>query len=227
MEIILVRHAQAATGGEDKVDPPLTDTGKRQAEALARAAAGWKRPAEILVSPTRRTRETAAPLAATLGASPEVSDWLEEIRPPREWLDMAPEKLRAVLKSSRARPPDEWWEGMPGGESFRAFQERISSNLRGALERRGARPSSSAAPVRSWEISNREAVLILVAHAAANAVVLEYLLGLEPVPWAWHRFEFVNTSVTRIKAFPLMGAHVFSLVEHSGATHLPAELRTH
>jgi broad specificity phosphatase PhoE len=227
MEILLIRHAQAETAAGDKADPPLSDTGKRQAESLARAAAAWKRPAEILVSPTRRTRETAAPLAGVFGVSPEPADWLEEIRPPSEWLAMPADQLRTLLKSARARPANEWWAGMPGGEPFREFQERICTHLREALERRGARPSSPGTPVRTWDISNREAVLVLVAHAGANAVAMEYLLGIETVPWAWHRFEFVHTSVTRIKAFPLMGAHVFSLVEHSGANHLAPELRTH
>ena len=64
--VILVRHAEKGTGD----DPALTEAGAIRAEALARVV-GDLDVARILVSPTRRTRDTAAPAAESLGVTPE------------------------------------------------------------------------------------------------------------------------------------------------------------
>ena len=68
----LVRHAEKVIGDavmkiEDPRDPPLTEAGQARAEALADRleASGIT---EIWSSDTTRTRDTAAPLAARLGA---------------------------------------------------------------------------------------------------------------------------------------------------------------
>ena len=67
-QVILVRHAEKATdaGG----DPPLSAAGKARAEALAAALADAGVSA-ILVTPLRRTRDTAAPIAQELGLVPQ------------------------------------------------------------------------------------------------------------------------------------------------------------
>lgn len=62
--LILVRHGQVAANAEGlllgRADPPLTETGYRQACALA---AALPRPARIVSSPLLRARHTAAVLA--------------------------------------------------------------------------------------------------------------------------------------------------------------------
>jgi phosphohistidine phosphatase SixA len=69
--IVLVRHAERA--GPSAEDPPLTVTGDERAQALARLLddAGIT---QIHASDTRRTRETARPLATTLGLEIEQYD---------------------------------------------------------------------------------------------------------------------------------------------------------
>ncbi|MBB5205483.1 phosphohistidine phosphatase SixA [Inhella inkyongensis] len=64
--VVLVRHAEKASGA----DPGLTAAGKRRAEALAEALAhaGIR---YILSSDAQRTRATAAPLAERLGLQVE------------------------------------------------------------------------------------------------------------------------------------------------------------
>lgn len=62
-----MRHAQADApprGGSDR-DRPLSDSGRRDAEALARKIGqeNW-RPGKIICSPARRTRETLTPIEA-------------------------------------------------------------------------------------------------------------------------------------------------------------------
>lgn len=59
--LLLIRHGKAAAGWDQDLDPGLDALGREQAEAMAAALAA-RGPLPILVSPMRRTRETAAPL---------------------------------------------------------------------------------------------------------------------------------------------------------------------
>ena len=58
--LLLVRHGQTAANAEGlflgRADPPLTELGHRQADALARAL---PRPARVIASPLRRAQDTA------------------------------------------------------------------------------------------------------------------------------------------------------------------------
>ena len=62
---ILVRHGAVDPGGSD---PALSDIGHQQAAALARRFADLQ-PRAVYATPTRRARETAAPLAAAAGVA--------------------------------------------------------------------------------------------------------------------------------------------------------------
>lgn len=83
MRLLLLRHGQThgnTSGALDTALPglQLTELGYRQAQAAAQALAG--EPIErIVISPTHRTHQTAAPLAALLGLSPETREGLREI----------------------------------------------------------------------------------------------------------------------------------------------------
>ena len=67
--VLLVRHAEKAAVPGD--DPPLSEAGTTRARALADSLRGVGVTA-VIVSPRRRTAETAAPLAAARGLTPEV-----------------------------------------------------------------------------------------------------------------------------------------------------------
>jgi broad specificity phosphatase PhoE len=67
--IVVVRHANKAPVPVD--DPPLTAEGVKRAQDLAAALRGAG-VAGIITTQLRRTRETAAPLAAALGLTPQV-----------------------------------------------------------------------------------------------------------------------------------------------------------
>jgi len=93
--LYLVRHGKAAAGWGAEIDPGLDAQGRAQAEAMARALAPLG-PLPILVSPMRRTRETAAPLEARWGTTGLVEPAVSEIPSPsndlqvrRAWLDRA------------------------------------------------------------------------------------------------------------------------------------------
>jgi len=79
--IHLVRHGRHAEVGHvlsGRSDIGLSDLGHAEAEALAAHLAG--RPiASIHSSPRRRTRETAAPIAARTGLPVQIADALDEI----------------------------------------------------------------------------------------------------------------------------------------------------
>jgi phosphohistidine phosphatase SixA len=67
--IVLVRHAEKATGGGN--DPPLSTLGNDRAEALA-AAVAQSDIQHVLVTEYRRTSETAAIVTAATGLVPQV-----------------------------------------------------------------------------------------------------------------------------------------------------------
>ena len=67
--VLLVRHAEKAQ--EPAGDPPLTAAGAERARALAEALRDAKVTA-IVTTQLRRTRDTAQPLAAALGLTPDV-----------------------------------------------------------------------------------------------------------------------------------------------------------
>lgn len=224
----MVRHAQPAwvRDGKSVLDPELTELGQVQAERLARRLGTLSvQPTELIVSPTRRTRQTAAPIARALELDPVVVEGLEEIRLPSEWEGAPAETIGNALRAARDRSAEDWWAGLPGGEGFTDFAERIRSCLWSLLSDRGLRPPEHAeAPWSRTRDEKRR--LVIVAHGGTNAVITSLLLGIEHVPWAWERFITLHAAMTRLQARPLLGGWLFGLREHSDAGHLDPELRS-
>lgn len=79
VELLLIRHARPARthAAEGPADPPLTDLGHRQADALAAWVAEEGVDA-VYASPLKRARETAAPLGEKLGLTVEIDPSLSE-----------------------------------------------------------------------------------------------------------------------------------------------------
>lgn len=225
MELVLLRHAQPEWNRRDtaQVDPGLTDLGHRQAALAADRLAGVRFD-EVLVSTARRAQQTAAPLRAQLDgvASPDRA-WLHEIRMPDAWQGTPSAEVGRVLAQARGRPRAAWWDGIPGGESFRGFHARVTSGLVDELSRLGVLPDEDGL----WQVpaDDRRRVLI-VAHAGTNSVVLGRLLGLEPEPWEWERFASDHASLTTLRSVAIGGSHIFSLQRFSDVSHLPPELVT-
>jgi broad specificity phosphatase PhoE len=170
---------------------------------LVKNCATWRGATELLVSPTLRTQQTAAPLSEELKLKPTIAPWLEEIR--------FGEANKGVL-------------GIPDPATFKNFQVRIMSGLGRFLAGKGVTP----APPGLWRVSGKnEHRVVVVGHGGTNAVALECLLGIEPVPWSWFRFGFVHTAVTRLKTLPVKETYTFTLVKHGDTRHLPKELRTY
>ncbi len=118
--LILVRHGQTAANAEGRLlgraDPPLTDLGRRQAEALA---AALRSPARVISSPLERARATAA----GFGLPVEVDErWIELDYGALDgvaWGDVAPAVWDRWRADCRFVPE--------GGESLVALGLRVRS----------------------------------------------------------------------------------------------------
>ena len=80
MTIYLVRHGLAAAGVGD-LDPGLAELGHEQARAAADALRTVKA-VRLVVSPLKRTRETAEPVATALALAPEIRSEVAEVFDP-------------------------------------------------------------------------------------------------------------------------------------------------
>jgi probable phosphoglycerate mutase len=224
VEIVLIRHGQPewVRDGLNVVDPPLTDLGHRQAEMMAESLAGEEFD-EVLVSPLLRARQTAAPLYARLGRPEQMEPWLEEIRDPG-WHGTPAEKAEQAYREMRERPVADRWHGLDGGESIRAFTERIHAGANEFLAGRGVVRVDHELPV--WSIAEPGRKIALVAHAGTNSVTIGHLLGLQPTPWEWDRFVLGHASVSRLEALPVHDAFTFSLTSLSGVEHIAPDERS-
>jgi ribonuclease H / adenosylcobalamin/alpha-ribazole phosphatase len=135
---LLLRHGQTPLSTEKRFagigDIELTETGVRQAKLAGERLAARGGVDVIVTSPLRRARETAAEVAAAIGA-PVVTD--EDLR---ETDFGAWEGL--TFAEAQQRWPDEvtTWLGdpevaPPGGESFAAVGIRVRRALAGLLDR--------------------------------------------------------------------------------------------
>lgn len=226
MELIFIRHAQPAWVVEEKsvLDPLLTQLGIRQAKRLAEHALSWSPVDALFVSPTRRTRETAAPLAEALGLEPQVLDWFEEIRLPREWEGAPADHVSKLLRGSRRRRTSDWWRGVHDAEPFSDFERRIVGGLTDLLAAEGAHPIEADGP-GDWKVT-RPRRLVFIGHGGSNSVAIGHLLGMTSVPWPWERLVALHASISRVKATELLAGHIFGLRDHSNVGYLPKEMRS-
>jgi probable phosphoglycerate mutase len=224
MDILLVRHAQPEWDRDEisNVDPGLTRRGVEQAAILAERML-HERVDLLLVSTARRAQETARPVRARQSGVPtEDRAWLHEIHMPAHWDGTPADEVNRALSEARQRSRDLWWEGMPGGESFRDFHARVTIGLTAELEGLGIVQRED----RLWTVPPEVPEVTMVAHAGTNSVVLGHLLGLEPEPWEWERFASDHASITRLRTTRIAGGHIFSLQGFSDVSHLPPPLVT-
>ena len=146
--VLLVRHGTTPTTG--KVLPGrapglhLADRGKEQAETVAGRLASWvtrtatpsvrgaadtpESPIKaVYASPLERTRETAAPIARSLGLKAQVHRGLLEC----DFGDWTGAELKKLMKLPEWTTVQRYPSGFcfPGGESFTAMQARIVTTL--------------------------------------------------------------------------------------------------
>ncbi|MFF3753719.1 bifunctional RNase H/acid phosphatase [Streptomyces sp. NPDC002018] len=138
---VLLRHGETALTPEKRFsgsggsDPELSAIGRRQAEAVAVALAARGTVQDIVSSPLRRCRETAAAVASRLGLDVTVEDGLRETDfGAWEGLTFAevreryPDDLSAWLASPAVAPTG-------GGESFTTVGRRVRAARDRLLDR--------------------------------------------------------------------------------------------
>jgi broad specificity phosphatase PhoE len=224
VELVFIRHGQPEWDrlGRTVQNPCLTEAGLEQAALLGESFRG-RHVDRILVSPLLRSQQTATPVIDAVGIEPETLPWLAEIESP-QWEGTPSETVEAIFAEALAKPLDEQWDGLPGGESFRDFHRRITAGLAGLLDELGCERLTPFPPL--WRLTDPGPTVVIVAHAGTDAVCLGHLLGIDPVPWEWERFVSFHASVSVVRPVPIAEAHSFSLHRFSDTSHLPPHLHT-
>ncbi len=197
-------------------EPDLSSVGVVQAERLA-ACLGGNTYDYFYCSPLARARQTAD----AFGRPYKVLSWLAEYRTPA--LEGTPtEQVREFLETVRRRPLDEWWEGIPGGESFRHFQERIAGGVEPLLtvDHRASVHAHEGSSWRTWRVPEEVQRILIVAHGGTLSVLISHLLGIEPVPWAWERFPLSWAGYAVLRSVTLGDASVWGLKTFNAVEHL-------
>jgi probable phosphoglycerate mutase len=140
--LILVRHGHQQPPGNgaplpsEWVDPPLSDIGRRQAEAVADALAR-ERVDVVYCSSLRRARDTGEAIASRHGLEPTV---LPELREVEIFRDLPPETRVQDLLSELVRRGmverfvrERSWDAYPFSESSASFRSRILTVMEGVL----------------------------------------------------------------------------------------------
>ena len=227
MDLLLVRHGQP-DWSPDRIarnDPDLTLLGHEQARRVGRRLGEMEQVDELWVSSMNRARQTAVPVSSELELVPEVHDWLQEINNPPEWDGSPADEIENAFRDNNLRSMEEMWDGLPGGESFRVFHQRVVTGLEMTLTAHGISPIH-AGHRHLWDVDDPNRRVIIVAHAGTNAVVLGHLLGLDPVPWEWERFAQPHTGLTRLTMTRISTGWAFSLRQLGDVTHLRPEMVT-
>ncbi len=221
MELYLVRHGQPdwTPSRIARNDPNLTELGHEQASRVGHRFGNVADVAEIWVSPMARSQETSVPVAAELGLESETYDWLKEIQNPPTWDGEPAEVIEQAFADANFRSMEEMWDGLPEGESFLEFHQRVATGLTETLDSHGVHPASPG-DRHLWTVDDPDKRVVIVAHAGTNALILGHLLGLDPVPWEWDRFRQPHTGVSRLTTFQVSTGWAFSLRQLGDVTHL-------
>ncbi|HEX2486649.1 MAG TPA: histidine phosphatase family protein [Myxococcota bacterium] len=220
MEIVLVRHGEPdwEPDGFAVDDPELTARGRAQAERTAEALARESFDA-LYVSPLRRARETAEPIAKRHGLEARTASWMRELGLP-PMAGVAKAEVRRFFEEARARDLEKWWDGPPGGESFRHFHERVVAGVESLLVGEHRMELHEDSGHRIWRLPDAERRILLVAHEGTNALIVSHLLGIDPVPWEWVRFSSSWTGISRLRTVPVASGAVWVLARFNDEAHL-------
>lgn len=180
-ELVLVRHGSSLREeGESMVggrrDPVLSPDGHTQAEAVARRLTETP-VAAMFVTPLQRTSQTAAPLAAVLGQTPEVVEELREVcLGDREQGHNAaaerdePRRVSKLFEAGR-------WDVIPNAENHDVFADRVRRGIEHIADATGA-----------------DATAVVVTHAGVIAEACRQITGSDAFAFLYSD----NGSLTRL-----------------------------
>lgn len=206
VRLVLVRHGQTAANLERRIQGQggagLSPVGAEQAERTAAWLAAVHPGATVVSSDLQRSRETAAPIAARLGADVVTDEGLRE-RDFGAWTD----QLVSDLAGTWPELAERWARGEDvvadvGGESSAQLTDRVVATLR-----------------RLVDGIEDGATLVCVTHGGPVWHGTHGLLDIEPPRLG----PVANGSITRLTVAD--GVAVLDSWNELG--HLPAELHTH
>ena len=186
MRLHLVRHGETAHNrdglGLGRADAPLTEHGRRQAEAAVERLA--REPlARVLTSPLGRAEAIARPLAERAGAPLEVRAELIELDVGEtEGLPLAEIAERFPAFVAAWRGPDAATAEMPGGESLAQLAARLEP-LAAEL---------SALPDDGDDVA-------VVSHNFVLRLLVCRLLGLEPAAFRAFALDLASLSTLSLR----------------------------
>ena len=204
-EVLLVRHGSSARSTPEapialvdgKSDPPLSDLGRRQADAVAERLAR-SRIDSLFVTPLQRTQQTAGPLARRLGLRPTVIPDLREV-----FLGIWEGQLNARIVGDAVLAEHVFtaqrWDVIPDAESMNRFSERVRRGLE--------RLADTVGP---------DAVAVAVVHGGVIAEACRQVTGSE----AFAFLSAENGSVTRIMR---LATGRWGLISFNDTAHLEAD----
>ena len=179
MKLYLIRHGESTYNAEGRIqgqsDVPLSELGRRQSRAVARAMAAV--PAEaIYSSPLCRALEVAKDIAAEHGLPVRTDPRLKEIS-----VGVFQDRLRSELETEFPDDLARWLSGeedfaIPGGESRRQLADRGAEALR-KIAADGHRTA------------------VVVAHGGVLVATLRRLIEL---PRPLSPFSLRNCSITKL-----------------------------
>jgi broad specificity phosphatase PhoE len=196
--LLLVRHGQidanAAGRWHGATDSPLTRTGRRQIERIARRIRrDWGDAAAIHSSPMIRCLHTAQAIAGALDQSVLLDDDLREYG-----IGELEDTTFAALQSEHdffRRIRDDLDFAPPGGDSINTVVQRIVPALR-----------------RIYMSDDSTRPIVVVSHGAALAIALAALLDADANHWT--NYQIDNCSVTELLLEPEPLVAGFNSTDH-------------
>lgn len=189
--LLLIRHALPHEGhATEPIDPPLHADGHGHAGRLAQALK-YEGIDRIVCSPQRRARDTAAPLVALLGLTPEIIEGIAEVD------RFAGVPYRSV-DTLRAQEPHRWPEFVESPARFLgrdpvAYREAVIDALRGLIDD---------------EQGRRIAVF---SHGMTIKTMLGAILGMHTVRYG--QFAIGHCSVSRLTGASIDAMRIDSVNE--------------
>ena len=191
MRLLLIRHAQtvwnAAGRVQGQADPPLSERGHEQCEALGRRIEGCRLDA-LYSSDLERARLTAAAVSRATAVPVRLDAGLREVGLGR-WEGASAETLKRGDPELFARwTRDASWDVVPGGEGGRAFRQRVVEAMGRVVAGRGDNQT-----------------VAVVTHIGVIRLVLSIGAGLESLGLRWP-WTIDNTSLTTLVGPPDVSA---------------------
>lgn len=210
MRLLLVRHAETVWNASGRIqgqaDPPLSERGNLQCEAVAARLEGT-RVDRVVSSDLARARATAAAIARRHpGLGVELDPRLREVDL-GEWEGVTREALASdwpeLFQAWRRRPS---WDLVPGGEGTAAFEARVRAGVEEVCMGAGEADT-----------------VVAVTHIGVIRIVLSLAIGTfeDELRWPW---AIENTGISVLLAPPgtaRLGSPGFVIVAVNDSVHLP------